>query len=451
MNKSKSKSKDIILYCNICNKECKSFFALTYHVNYFHIKKNNELKSVSEYYDKFLKKDPNEGICKISGEKTTFKSLEHGYCIYHGNESKNDAEFIAKFSNSLKKRWENTTKERKKEIRDKAIKTCIDKYGGIGFAINKEITKKKLIEKYGVDNVSKIPEIKKKISESFKKNYEKNGKKIQENKKKNCLKKYGVDAYCKTEEAKKASSERLKNFLHKTEKGKKWLEDLSKRSKEIGCGTEKFKKKLFDKYGVEFPSQIESVSKKIKITKEKTLNEKYGVINVLQIPWVREKCEKTMLLKYGTKNGFSISTKNKEEFEILLENEKFYCDSKLEVKFFEYCKNNKIEVFKAERINYFIENKKHYYTPDFKIKENGKFRLIEIKGSHKYWFKDLENGKTNLKFLAAQIYSEEKGYNGFKLIMDKQINKSKIKEPILLSKEFEIINNALLGINKNNN
>ena len=58
--------------CAICNKEYKNFGV--------HLKSHNI--SPKEYYDKYLKKNENEGICPVCGKETTFISLGEGY-RYH--------------------------------------------------------------------------------------------------------------------------------------------------------------------------------------------------------------------------------------------------------------------------------------------------------------------------------------------------------------------------------
>jgi len=50
-----------------------------------------------------------------------------------------------------------------------------------------------------------------------------------------------------------------------------------------------------------------------------------------------------------------------------------------------------------------------YYT-DFKILQNGKYRIVEVKGNH-YWHKrDLQSGKFLSKVKSAQIYGNRSGF-----------------------------------------
>jgi len=68
------------LKCEICGKLYKSFKALGIHIVQFHGKGDHKLKQ--DYYDKYLKKDPNEGICKTCGKPTEFILLTKGYNTY---------------------------------------------------------------------------------------------------------------------------------------------------------------------------------------------------------------------------------------------------------------------------------------------------------------------------------------------------------------------------------
>lgn len=64
--------------CQICRKRFRNKSCLSKHISQSH-----EI-SLEEYYNKFLKKDINEGICPITKEKLKFKNLEEGYFKYKG-------------------------------------------------------------------------------------------------------------------------------------------------------------------------------------------------------------------------------------------------------------------------------------------------------------------------------------------------------------------------------
>ena len=63
-----------MVICLECNREFESFITLGSHIGQSHREIN-----VKDYYDKYLKKDPLEGICKICGKETKFVYLTIGY------------------------------------------------------------------------------------------------------------------------------------------------------------------------------------------------------------------------------------------------------------------------------------------------------------------------------------------------------------------------------------
>jgi hypothetical protein len=70
--------------CEICQKEFKSLRALAQHLANPKTKKSHNIKGTKDYYDKYLKKDHNEGICKIDGcdNETTYININEGYLKY---------------------------------------------------------------------------------------------------------------------------------------------------------------------------------------------------------------------------------------------------------------------------------------------------------------------------------------------------------------------------------
>lgn len=133
----------------------------------------------------------------------------------------------------------------------------------------KEKKKQKSIEKYGVDNISKAEEIKKK-------------------KEQKALEKFGVSCVLQSKEIKNKAKETIV---------KKYGVDNINQVKEV---REKSKKTMLKKYGVEYPGQSEELKEKIK----KTNLEKYGVQCVLQNEQIKEKIKETNFRRYGNKNNF---------------------------------------------------------------------------------------------------------------------------------------------------
>jgi len=73
-----------MIKCKICQKEFDSLNSLGQHLAHPKIKKSHNIKGTKDYYDLFLKKDQNEGICKIEGcnNNTTYINLIVGYLKY---------------------------------------------------------------------------------------------------------------------------------------------------------------------------------------------------------------------------------------------------------------------------------------------------------------------------------------------------------------------------------
>ena len=107
-----------------------------------------------------------------------------------------------------------------------------------------------MIEKYGYDNVSKIPEIKTKIVLTHRNTM---------------IEKYGV-----------THPSSIPEFLCKREVSRKYT--------------------MLKKYGVESPTQVPEILDKMLITLKDTLVQKYGVTNTMQIPGIRNKAKNTMTL-----------------------------------------------------------------------------------------------------------------------------------------------------------
>jgi hypothetical protein len=124
--------------CISCGFNCKTNYLATH-------TKNKHNLSLAEYYDKFLKKD-GDGICSECENKTTFRSLNHGY-------SKTCSKKCAMLY-------------RNKEL--------FKKYGVINnFQLEhiKEKSKKTMMKKYGVENTSQLEDTKKKKINTCLKNH----------------------------------------------------------------------------------------------------------------------------------------------------------------------------------------------------------------------------------------------------------------------------------------
>jgi len=151
-------------------------------------------------------------------------------------------------------------------------------------------TKEILIEKYGVSNISQVPQVKEKIKKTClekygSENYISSQDRIEKSKS-FFLENYGVDNYTKTEE-----------YIQKVKESnlKKWGTDWYLQSNDK---KEKSKTTSIKKYGFEFPSKSEEIKNKIKSTNVK----KYGFNCPLQNKEILEKSHETLKINYGVLN-----------------------------------------------------------------------------------------------------------------------------------------------------
>ena len=117
-----------------------------------HIKRIHKIEQ-EEYYRVYLQNDKNESTCSICGNKNKFINIIEGYTLGCCREHSN----LIKFG--VDNPWKN---------RDIIAKMVEDKRLKFGTPNNHSKQKETLKELYGddVDNISKIPEVKKKIEET---------------------------------------------------------------------------------------------------------------------------------------------------------------------------------------------------------------------------------------------------------------------------------------------
>ena len=171
--------------CKICNKKSFNCLSLTSHVRQSH---NIKLK---DYYDKYMKQNENEGICKVCGLPTTFTRLSKGYHTYCCNRScsNSDIDVINKKKLTSIKHFGVDVPMKSDVIKKKSKDTLLERYGNANYSninkgretklklygdenyTNKEKTRKTCLEKYGVDCSFKSPEIREKIHITVKEKY----------------------------------------------------------------------------------------------------------------------------------------------------------------------------------------------------------------------------------------------------------------------------------------
>ena len=271
--------------CKICGREFTSINALMVHVNLFH-KINKQ-----EYYDRFLKKDENEGKCLECGKPTKFEDATKGYrdfcCV---KCARNNVRTKERLKNTLLEKYGTETTFDNVEIREKAKNTFIKKYGvdnPLKIKAVQEKMKETNLERYGVEYTFQSEEVKEKIKQT---NLEKYGveysfqaDEVKEKIKETLLGHYGVEY--------PGQSEEIKEKIKQTNLERYGVENPLQ-SEEI---KEKTKQTNLEKYGVECSFQSEEVKEKIK----QTVLERYGVERISQSENIKEKVKQTMLERYG--------------------------------------------------------------------------------------------------------------------------------------------------------
>lgn len=162
---------------------------------------------------------------------------------------------------------------------------------------------------------------------------------------------------------------------------------------------DKIKQTCLDRFGTTSSLAAESVKEKIKqtllektgyatahespetIQKTKdTCKERYGATSYFASKEGKEKIKQTFLEKYGVENPsqvHEIQSKKVKKYEY----EGIQFDSSWELAVWIYAKDNNIQIEREPvALEYFVNNVKHIYYPDFRY--DGK--IIEIKGPHIY-------------------------------------------------------------------
>lgn len=186
-----------------------------------------------------------------------------------------------------------------------------------------------------------------------------------EQRKKTCLEIYGVDNVSKNENVKK-----------------KVKKSMIENGTDFGFRSQSYKKTLMKNYGVTNPS----MSKEIQLKKEETCFKNFGVINPFQSSIIKNKMGDTLMKKYGVRypaQSYEIHRKQQSGYILKHHDNGLYYRGSYELDFIEYCILNEIEIenFKGT-IDYFFDGKNRKYFPDFFIKKLN--MVIEIKSSYTY-------------------------------------------------------------------
>lgn len=229
--------------CKICGKECSSIGSIATHIRYSHLDYDSK-----KYYDEFLKKNENEGICLECGKPTRFYSITGGYstfcCPTCSNRNKeknkkaretflnNHKELYEKIEkqNKLKQKRKRQNKIKRAKIKNKKIEKEIEKYGKLGLSSREkiEIT---CLRKYGTKSYVESDDFKNKAKLSSIKHYgteyPTQSKQVKEKIKTTNLERYGVENSAQNKDViEKTNETKLKKNLEFQEKGYKQVKDL---------------------------------------------------------------------------------------------------------------------------------------------------------------------------------------------------------------------------------
>lgn len=203
-----------------------------------------------------------------------------------------------------------------KGTREKAKKTMIERYGGVGYASPK--TREKIIstnmERYGckcgLQNVDVREKAKKTNLERYGATSPMKSEVVKEKTKRTMMERYGVEHALQSEQLLNKSKQTCKSHYGVEFPGMS------------GAVKEKIRKTNLERYGVEFPGMSEAVKEKIRKTNlerygreygfdydkvKKTCVERYGVENPFANEEIKEKIQKTNLERYGVDNIFKNS------------------------------------------------------------------------------------------------------------------------------------------------
>lgn len=199
--------------CEICDRKFENPRTLGIHISTTH------KMSKQEYYDKFLKRDKNEGKCLECGKETGFITLVKGYRIFCSVKCLNQSQYHIKHCIETYTKNYVDNKNNRKELNERTRNTCLERYDGIGLA-SQELTKKyneTMLLKYGHTNPSQVKEIQEKTKQT---NVEKYGAKNvyaseygKQKIKETNLEKYNETSWTKSKEGR----EFLKNFTNSKE------------------------------------------------------------------------------------------------------------------------------------------------------------------------------------------------------------------------------------------
>lgn len=209
---------EIELRCKICDQKCVSLRGIAIHV----ARRHGIYKE--EYYLTYL--GGKRGTCGYCGKKTKFKGLKEGYyahcCIEHvSKDPRIRKEKVRRMTvdrteqeketwlQGVRDTWARKNQKEVNEIAERRHQTNIERYGG---KTNYKKHRQTIKEKYGVDNISQVPEVSEKIKEAWKNKTDKEKRAIRRKKRKTAIQNGHIKPYKKK---KGPEYERLKKIYQR--------------------------------------------------------------------------------------------------------------------------------------------------------------------------------------------------------------------------------------------
>lgn len=280
-----------------------------------------------------------------------------------------------------------------------------DRVGHLEFCCNKCVSsssiikqkkEKTFLDRYGSTTFYNSEENKRRMGLAAKNRTAKDRKKIQDKREKTNLKKFGFKSHNANPDIQKKTRKTMKE---------KYGVEHGFQSKEIYA---KMKRTMIERHGVSNPLE----SEKIKLKIRKTNMKKYGGPAPYSDPAIRNKGEETNLkrtgYRYNTQNPDFVA-KCKRRFH---EKTGLYYDSLAEMRFIDsWIAENPIESIKrGPSLPYQFDKERHVLVDFELIYKDGSKKLLEIKATHGYFWKELNSGKLYAKCDAIQKYADENGY-----------------------------------------
>lgn len=277
----------------------------------FNVQKTTEM--IYLYYNEL--EEPHK--CPVCGKHTHFLDYNRGYQNYCSLKCSNsDPEVKAKKEATSIKNYGVAHAAQNKEVKERQIKTYVERHGGMGNASQGVKAKQysTMKELYGSEYALRNPELLKKSQDTLESHYGVrhpfHSQELKERSKQTNIERYGVEYGLMADKVR----ERIKNTN---------LERYGVESNlSIPTVREQIKKTNIDRFGVATPFESGFVREKVKATNL----ERYGFENPSQNPEIKQKSKQTSLKRYGVDNP----SKSQEIIDKIIESRRSAAIDKIE-------------------------------------------------------------------------------------------------------------------------